>query len=138
MTEHWRPEGWIYGDGYAKPQRKNKHCKGRLKAFETGADAMLESLRDSPNSYYVNKSFGAIEGWKHGKYVFIPDDPQTEEEYVYLPWESYRKMWQPHKASKVIEKGCFCEYCFMQVKNLSWHLCCAEINSGKLAEIKGG
>ena len=71
----WRPENWSYGDGYSKPQRKCLHGKGRVRAFEAGADAMLEALRKE--GYETSQGDGLR--LLFGTDVFIPDDPQPSE-----------------------------------------------------------
>ena len=77
----WRPENWTYGDGYSKPQRKCLHGKGRVRAFEAGADAMLEALRKG--GYETSQGDGLR--LLFGTDVFIPDDPQPSEKPVIMP-----------------------------------------------------
>ena len=71
----WRPENWTYGDGYSKPQRKCLHGKGRVRAFDAGADAMLEALRKG--GYETSQGDGLR--LLFGTDVFIPDDPRPSE-----------------------------------------------------------
>jgi len=59
-----------------------------------------------------------------GYFSFIPDDPKPDVNIQYhRAWGSYtwikdyKTFWQPHKATKVIELGYFCNICGMQVIN---------------------
>ena len=85
----WRPENWTYGDGYSKPQRKCLHGKGRVRAFEAGADAMLEALRADE---------GAV-NYKNVTVVSIPDDPQpyVPEKWVDVTYEHLREKLGKYK-----------------------------------------
>lgn len=117
MSKSWRPDGWTYGDGYAKPQRVGLRGRGRLKAFEAGADAMLEALRNQGDRETD------IHTGRVGMKVFIPNDHLVHK-LTYKKCDLERELYPHlklrnantfvthiHPAAEIIEKGYFCTIC---------------------------
>ena len=110
----WRPENWTYGDGYSKPQRKCLHGKGRVRAFEAGADAMLEALRNRRK--YRGACYQENGKWiSDPMIVDIPDDPRPSEKpaepQLYIcsagyPNCAFCDIKEPHPHSKGCDIDC--------------------------------
>lgn len=62
----WRPDWWFNRYGCTGTNDNST----RQEAFEAGADAMLEALKNLPKQSFISTS----PILKTGYYVFIPDD----------------------------------------------------------------
>jgi len=89
----WRPEGWenpfekqLHNERIRlreiglKESQMAKDYQNASIAYEAGADAMLEALKENPHDYhqYYDDAIEILPDWKYrrlkGKWVFIPEE----------------------------------------------------------------
>jgi hypothetical protein len=77
MSKKWRFEGWKL-PAYITDKSCKSEAKEEQVIFEAGADAMLQSSRDSRHSYHPNSKellkLIKSQSLNEGRWVFIPDD----------------------------------------------------------------
>lgn len=76
---NWRPEGWQNPyETIDLAVKEPRVVMGKAIGYEEGADAMLEALRSSSQSYHPNseglKQELAKRPYPKGRWVFIPDN----------------------------------------------------------------
>ena len=119
MTK-WRPDGWRIPYNESKNRTFAESVKLRT-AYEAGADAMLDAIRDL--GWGESGGFTSVE---------LPNDPPEVEIKVsevmcdnelVIGDDHYRKVNDNHPATEIRERGYFCEVCGEQVEYKECHLC---------------